>query len=664
MAEIDLDNNEFQQVLSLIKFTNNSVFMTGKAGTGKSTFLKYITEHTHKKYVVLAPTGIAAVNAGGQTLHSFFHIPLKPLLDDDREFAKSNLSKRMHYSRSFIKMLRALQLIIIDEISMVRADIIDFVDKLLRHFCGNERQPFAGKQILMVGDVFQLEPVVTSETREILRRDYQCFYFFGARVFRDFAMVPIELRKVYRQSDEKFIALLDRVRSGNPSPTDLATINDRVDRNFDPANTAGDDMTMTIATRRDIVTTINETHLANLPTKEVSYQADVKDEFPESSYPTDGILVLKVGAQVVFIRNDMNHRWVNGTIGRISALHDDTIEVTLENGDAHTIEREVWENVSYTYDEEQHTIVETVKGTFKQFPVKLAWALTIHKSQGVTFRHVNIDFGEGAFAGGQSYVALSRCTSLEGITLSSPVRDRDIYVNPRVAEFSRSFNDSMLVAAAMKSARADSLYAEAAKAFDKGKFTAALKALGEAVEARDETRNRVFQRAVAYKLYELTAPQREADRLRAELTRQQQLLSQLACEYVSMGDDCLREGWDYAPALANYNKALRLDPLNYEARVGRGRALIQGGEGDSAVDVLKDATAKYNRYEAPYELGCYYLSISDFKHSITNLKKAMKRAPAEPRIHNALADAYDALGDSTQAEVHRRQAARLRDGKK
>ncbi|MDE7467363.1 MAG: AAA family ATPase, partial [Muribaculaceae bacterium] len=322
--DIDLDNPEFRNVETLLNFTRSSVFMTGKAGTGKSTFLKYITATTRKRHVVLAPTGIAAVNAGGQTLHSFFQIPLKPLLPDDPEFAWDRLGKRMRYPKRKIKLIRELELIIIDEISMVRADVIDFIDKLLRYYCNRRYEPFGGKQLLMVGDVYQLEPVTQGQSREILRTSYgNDFFFFSAHVFREFSLVPIELRKVYRQSDPEFIGMLDRVRSGNPLRQDFERINTRVAAPL-AEDTTGEaqNMTMTIAARRDTVSAINEEHLARLTTREFSYNARVEGDFPESSFPTDKTLTLKEGAQVVFIKNDSERRWVNGTLGIVRTLRD------------------------------------------------------------------------------------------------------------------------------------------------------------------------------------------------------------------------------------------------------------------------------------------------------------------------------------------------------
>lgn len=659
--EIDLDNPEFRQVEALLRFTNSSVFMTGKAGTGKSTFLKYITRTTKKKFVVLAPTGIAAVNAGGQTLHSFFHLPLKPLMPDDPEFAPDRLSARMKFSARFIKMLRDIELIIIDEISMVRADTIDFIDKLLRHYCRRTAHlPFAGKQLLMVGDVFQLEPVVTAQAREILRHAYSNFYFFSARVFQEFDLVPIELRKVYRQTDSSFIELLDRVRQGSPSPADLQNINARVTQGEENDT---DELRMTIATRRDIVDYINESHLEQIDSEPVTFAAEVKGDFPETAFPTDRLLTLKKGAQVVFIRNDQERRWVNGTLGRVASLSQKGLRVELENGKILTIDPEIWENVEYGYDEAAKKVTETVKGTFRQFPVKLAWALTIHKSQGLTFNNITIDVGPGAFAGGQSYVALSRCTSLEGITMASPIRESDIYVSPPVARFADEFNNPRRVSGALESARADSLYAEASKALKDGDFKAAVDRFAEASALKPSWMQPTMRRILVQHLHRLDAPRRQELELKARIEQMQQKINRLADEFTALGNQCLDEAWDYQPALSNFEKALSLNPSCYEAIVGKGRALIQAGEQDAAEEILSKAAREYERYEAPYELGSLHLITGNLKLALKYLRKAQKADPKVPEIHDALADTFDALDEPEQAARHRAQAARLRKKK-
>lgn len=661
---IDLDNPEFRQVEVLLANTRSSVFMTGKAGTGKSTFLRHITSTTRKKFVVLAPTGIAAVNAGGQTLHSFFHLPLKPLLPDDVEFSENRLSKRMKYSRRFIKLLRELELIIIDEISMVRADVIDFIDKILRHYCPKfANLPFGGKQLLMVGDVYQLEPVAGAAEREIIRRVYPNFYFFSAKVFSTFSIIPIELRKVYRQTDSAFVELLDRVRDGSPLPTDLGKINARVEATAQIDSDSDDDMVMTIATRREIVSHINDTRLESLPGKARKYCGKADGDFPETSFPTDKELLLKEGAQVVFIRNDQERRWVNGTIGRVVSMEDDEITIRLENGKSHSVEREQWANVEYSYNEEKHTVEENVKGTFTQFPIKLAWALTIHKSQGLTFQKVRIDVGGGAFAGGQSYVALSRCTSLEGISMVSPMRPNDIYVAGAVRDFARSFNNPALLYSALENARADQTYTDAYREFAKGHYRTALELAAQALGVKPPSTDYRIQRLVAQRLYALSEPSRRLEQVVEENRRMREQLNALADEYVQMGNVCLEEAWDQSGALSNFNKALSLNPDCYEARLGKARALLYIGEREAAVDILRVAARDFKRFEASLELGVLYLGEGDLGNASIYLEKAKKLAPKEPVVYEALADVADAMDDPVQAERYRAFARGLRKKK-
>ena len=332
--QLDTNNKEFQDALQLITHTRQSVFLTGKAGTGKSTFLKYICNHTKKKYVVLAPTGIA----GGVTLHSFFKLPFRPMLPDDPDLSLSHgrIFEFFKYPKEKRKIIAEVDLIIIDEISMVRADIIDCVDRILRVYSGNMRLPFGGKQLLFVGDVFQLEPVVPSDQKEILSLFYASPFFFSARVFKDINLVPIELQKVYRQTDSVFINILDRIRNNAARKQELDTLNGRYFPSFEPQN---EDMYITLATRRDQVDFINEKKLAELPGEEYVSVGKIEGDFPESSLPTQLNLSIKEQAQVIFIDNDYERRWVNGTIGMVSGIDENgNVYVLLESGVEHFVE--------------------------------------------------------------------------------------------------------------------------------------------------------------------------------------------------------------------------------------------------------------------------------------------------------------------------------------
>ena len=565
---IDTSNAEFQTALQMVNYTHRSLFLTGKAGTGKSTFLRYICQTTKKKHVVLAPTGIAAINAGGATLHSFFKIPFHPILPNDVRFSERHIKETLKYSGEKRKIIRELELIIIDEISMVRADIIDFVDKVLRVYSDNRREPFGGKQVLLVGDIYQLEPVVKEDERQLLRPFYPSQFFFDAHVFRQMPLVSIELRKVYRQSDPHFINLLDKIRCNQVGPTDLAILNQRVGKSFHSDSTH---LSITLSTRRDTVDYINEQCLNDLSGEKQVLIGEITGDFPESALPTSMELELKVGAQVMFIKNDVEHRWVNGTLGVVTAMdigNDDSdnncITVMTEDGMEYDVGLDIWSNMRYTYNEKEQKIEEEEIGRFIQYPLKLAWSITVHKSQGLTFQHVNIDFTGGAFACGQTYVALSRCVSLEGISLKEPLRLSDIFVNSEVVRFSRSYNNTKVIDDAIRSAQADIEYREAVKAFDAGDFDTFLEQFFKAIHHRYDIEKPLSKRFIRMKLSRLNHMNEENRQLRAEIASREAYLQELAAEYVLMGKDCEREKMPDA-AIANYRKALRLYPGCREA---------------------------------------------------------------------------------------------------
>lgn len=563
----DTDNREFQDALNLVKYTRQSLFLTGKAGTGKSTFLRYICAHTKKKHVVLAPTGIAAINAGGSTLHSFFKLPFHPLLPDDPHLSlqKGRIHEFFKYTKPHRKLLEKLELIIIDEISMVRADIIDTVDRILRVYSHNLREPFGGKQLLLVGDAFQLEPVVKSDEREILQRFYPNPYFFSARVFNQIDLVSVELKKVYRQSDPTFISVLDHIRGGTAGATDLQLLNTRYGLSSS-TETEKEKPYITLATRRDNVDYINERRLAELPGEPEGFPGEIRGDFPESSLPTAKELLLKPGAQIIFIKNDFERRWANGTIGTVNGfdINGDTLYITTDDGRECDVKRESWRNIRYTYNEEKKQIEEEELGTFTQFPIKLAWAITIHKSQGLTFRRAVIDFTGGVFAGGQTYVALSRCTSLEGIRLKKPISRADIFVRPEITEFATRFNNRTAIDRALKQAQADMLYASATKAFDKGDFQTFLGEFFKAIHARYDIEKPSAQRLIRRKLDIINRLRRENMTLKAAALEKEKTLAKYAREYITMGDECLKHDMKEA-AMRNYEKAVALCPKFKEA---------------------------------------------------------------------------------------------------
>lgn len=420
-------NKELREAWDFVEHTGTSIFLTGKAGTGKTTFLRAVMEHSSKRMVVVAPTGVAAINAGGVTIHSFFQLPFTPYVPG------MTIRDRYDFGKEKRRIIRTLDMLIIDEISMVRSDLLDAIDFVLRRY-RDQTRPFGGVQLLMIGDLQQLTPVVTPQDEEVLRGHYDTPYFFGSKALQQISYVTIQLTHVYRQQDEAFIRILNHIRDGKPTPDDIASLNRRHHPAFIPKPEEG---YIRLTTHNRLADSYNETELGKLGGRRFVYTAEVDGTFPEYSYPADVRLELKLGAQVMFIKNDASgaHRYYNGRIGHVTAIADDGIEVLCPGDrEAIKVERQEWENTKYVINERTKVIEPQVQGVFRQYPLRLAWAITIHKSQGLTFEHAIIDAGL-SFASGQVYVALSRCKSLEGLVLASPIAERSIINDHRVADY-------------------------------------------------------------------------------------------------------------------------------------------------------------------------------------------------------------------------------------
>ena len=425
-VEIDF-NAEFQRAMALMEGTQRNILLTGRAGTGKSTLLTYFRNHTKKKVVILAPTGVAAVNVEGQTIHSFFHF--KP------NVTLASIKRKKKAEKDRTTIYRKLTTIVIDEISMVRADLLDCIDKFLRLNGPDDKQPFGGVQMIFIGDLYQLPPVVTSTERDIFKRHYPTPYFFSANVFDQLNIEYIELEKVYRQKDDEFVRLLNTIRNRSVTDEDLAKFNQRCDPNFE---TPPGSFCLSLTSTNDLADTINEKRLAELPGKPWKASGRIEGDFGKEYLPTAVDLKLKKGAQIMMLNNDSLGQWINGTIGKIRKFEqnddgDNVIMAELDNGDTVSISPYTWKIYRFFLKNEELRSEEV--GSFTQYPVRLAFAVTIHKSQGKTFENVVIDVGRGTFAHGQMYVALSRCTTLNGIILKQPLKKNHILMDWQVVKF-------------------------------------------------------------------------------------------------------------------------------------------------------------------------------------------------------------------------------------
>jgi hypothetical protein len=499
--QLDIDNDEFNNAAEFVRHTDKLVYLTGKAGTGKTTFLKYIRNTTDKNIVVLAPTGVAAINAGGVTIHSFFQIPLGPFVPEDSRLRtntsgsqnKETIYDTFQYREIKREIIEKLELLIIDEISMVRADTLDVIDKILRVFRRKPYMPFGGVQVILIGDTFQLLPIANNDQWAILSQFYKTPFFFSSKVIEQNIPLYIELKKIYRQNEQEFIDLLNRVRVSRVTEKDLQILNSK----FDPTFSDNRSDYIILATHNHIVNETNLTKLNQLETELFIFEANVTGEFPEKYKPTDHFLKLKVGAQIMFVKNDTGEfkRYFNGKIGKIKELEESSIKVIFDDETEVKVVRDVWKNIQYTYNKEKKKVDEEIIGTFEQFPIRLAWAITVHKSQGLTFEKVIADLGR-AFAPGQVYVALSRCKSLSGLKLKTQLNKYAIITEPKVLEFARNETPGTLITEQLNTGKADFYYKKARERFAKGNIQSSFEYFKRALKYRNDIDTEEFEKFI------------------------------------------------------------------------------------------------------------------------------------------------------------------------
>lgn len=504
--ELDETNVEFNYASDFVKHTDRLVYLTGKAGTGKTTFLKYLRETTSKNTVILAPTGVAAINAGGQTIHSFFQLPFGPFVLNDKRLRTSKdlgdlddttIYSTFRYREDKRIILEQLELLIIDEISMVRCDTLDVIDRVLRVFRKKPHLPFGGVQVILIGDTFQLPPIADFEQWEILKDYYQSPFFFSSKVIIDNKPMYIELKKIYRQKEQEFIDLLNKIRVNQISDLELNNLNKKYNPTF---SSNGLNNHIILSTTNAQVNQTNATKIDELTTELKIFEGEITGIFPKDSrgnyvLPTEQNLHLKVGAQVMILKNDGGEfkRYFNGKIGKVASLDENRIIVEFSDQSKVQIEKASWNNIQYTWNVEKRKIEEKIVGTFTQYPLRLAWAITVHKSQGLTFERVFADLGS-AFEDGQVYVALSRCTSFSGLVLKTQIPRIKIRTNPKVIEFAKTETPNTLIVQELNSGKADFYYKKVREEIISLNFTDAFENFSKAIKFRNDIETDTFKK--------------------------------------------------------------------------------------------------------------------------------------------------------------------------